>query len=178
MSTPQRDPSGIPALFAPNQRHPPAAESETTTTATTLPAGRVGRGGGDVLNTANLHAGTGQSAESGLSARTRGLRSVTCHRKKKSGLVTFPQCISLEQIAALGQWLTSGGSDLDVEGSDAQLLATGGDVLSSQHSGVRGRLITVGLDLHTTSYPANGLTAAGITQNVSLMNHLIGLFLS
>jgi len=63
---------------------------------------------------------------------------------------------------------TTSGPDLDVEGSDAELLAAGGDVLGSQHSGVGGGLVTVGLDLHTTGNTGDGLTAAGITQNVSL----------
>ena len=56
----------------------------------------------------------------------------------------------------------------DLQSVDAQLLAAGGDILSSQHGGVRGRLVTVGLDLHTASDTGNGLAATGITQNVSL----------
>lgn len=59
---------------------------------------------------------------------------------------------------------TTSGSDLDVEGSDAELLAAGGDVLGSQHGGVGGGLVTVGLDLHATGDTGDGLTAAGITQ--------------
>ena len=55
---------------------------------------------------------------------------------------------------------TTGGADLDVEGSDAELLAAGSDVLGSQHSGVGGGLVTVGLDLHTTSNTGDGFTAA------------------
>jgi len=51
-----------------------------------------------------------------------------------------------------------------VEGSDAELLAADGNVLGSQHSGVGGGLVTVGLDLHATSNTGDGLTAAGITQ--------------
>ena len=56
----------------------------------------------------------------------------------------------------------------DLQSVDAQLLAAGGDVLGSQHGGVRGRLVAVGLDLHTTGDSGNGLAATGITQNVSL----------
>ena len=68
---------------------------------------------------------------------------------------------------------TSGSTDLDVQGGDAELLAAGGDVLGSQHGGVGGGLVTVGLDLHTTGDTANGLAATGITQNVSrCSNHL------
>ena len=52
--------------------------SETTTTATTLSACRVGWRWGDVLDAANLHAGTSESAESGLSTWAWGLGAVTC----------------------------------------------------------------------------------------------------
>lgn len=51
--------------------------SETTTTATSLSAGAVGGSRSDVLDTADLHAGTGESAESGLSTGTGGLGAVT-----------------------------------------------------------------------------------------------------
>lgn len=50
---------------------------ETTTTATTLSAGRVGGGRGNVLDTADLHAGTGQSTQSGLGTGAGGLGAVT-----------------------------------------------------------------------------------------------------
>lgn len=68
---------------------------------------------------------------------------------------------------AEGQHTTS-GTDLDVQGSDAELLAAGSDVLGSQHGGIRRGLVTVGLDLHTTGNTADGFAATGITQNVSL----------
>lgn len=64
---------------------------------------------------------------------------------------------------------TTSGTDLDVQGSDAELLAAGGDVLGSQHGGVGGGLVTVGLDLHATGDTADGFAATGITQNVSLI---------
>lgn len=51
---------------------------------------------------------------------------------------------------------------------DAKLLAAGSDVLGSQHGSVGGGLVTIGLDLHTTSNTGDGLTATGITQ-VSLI---------
>lgn len=104
---------------------------ETATTATTLLAGRVGGSGSHVLDTTNAHTGTGKSTESGLGTGTGGLGAVT-----------------------------TSGPDLDVEGGDAQLLAAGGDVLSSQHGSVGGGLVTVSLDLHTTGDTADGFTAA------------------
>jgi hypothetical protein len=51
---------------------------QTTTTATTLSAGRVGGGRGNVLNAADLHAGTGQGTESRLGTGAGGLGTVTC----------------------------------------------------------------------------------------------------
>lgn len=50
-----------------------------------------------------------------------------------------------------------------MQGSDAELLAAGSDVLGSQHGGVGGGLVTVGLDLHATGDTADGLAATGIT---------------
>lgn len=100
-----------------------STKSETTTTATTLPASRVGRSGGDVLDTADLHASTGKGAEGRLSTGTGGLGAVT-----------------------------TSGPDLDVEGSDAELLAAGSDVLSSQHGSVGGGLVTARILLAPSCY--------------------------
>ena len=50
---------------------------ETTTTATTLATSRVGGSGGDVLDSANSHARTGQSTEGRLGTGTGGLGTVT-----------------------------------------------------------------------------------------------------
>lgn len=96
-------------------------KSETTTTATTLSAGRVGGDGGDVLNAANAHAGTGERTEGGLGTGAGGLGAGT-----------------------------TSGTQLDVESGDADLLASDGAVLSGKHGSVGRRLVTVGLDLHTT----------------------------
>lgn len=74
-----------------------ARSSETATTATTLPSGRVGRCGGNVLDASNTHTGTSEGAEGRLSAGAGGLGAVTT-------------C----------------GPNLDVEGRDAELLAAGG----------------------------------------------------
>jgi hypothetical protein len=63
---------------------------------------------------------------------------------------------------------TSGSTDLDVKSVDAQFLAAGSNILSSQHGSVRGRLITVCLDLHASGDTSDGFAATGITQNVSL----------
>lgn len=106
---------------------------ETTTTATTLSAGRVGGGRGDVLDAANLHAGAGEGAEGGLGAGAGGLGGVT-----------------------------AGGADLDVQGVDAELLAAGSDVLRGQHGGVGGGLVAIGLDLHAAGDTGDGFAATEI----------------
>jgi len=110
-----------------------AVQSETTTTATSLSAGAVGRCWGDVLDSADLHSGTSEGTEGRLGTRAGGLGTVT-----------------------------SGGANLDVQGVDAQLLAASSDILGSQHGGVGGRLVTVGLDLHTTSNSGDGFAATEI----------------
>lgn len=58
--------------------------------------------------------------------------------------------------------ITSGSTDLDVEGVDAKLLAADGDILSSQHGSVRRGLITISLDLHATSDTGDGLATTVI----------------
>lgn len=57
---------------------------------------------------------------------------------------------------------TTSGTDLDVQSVDAELLAAGGDVLSSQHGSVGGGLVTIGLDLHSTGDTGDGFTAGQI----------------
>lgn len=58
--------------------------------------------------------------------------------------------------------LTTSGTDLDVEGSDADLLAAGSDILGSQHGSVGRGLVTISLDLHATSDTADGFAAGEI----------------
>ena len=56
-----------------------------------------------------------------------------------------------------------------MEGSDAKLLATSSNVLSSQHGSVGRGLVTVSLDLHTTSDTADGF--ATTISNASAVVH-------
>lgn len=60
--------------------------------------------------------------------------------------------------------LTASRSDLDVQSSNAQLLASHRNILCCQHGRVRRGLVTVCLDLHAASDTADGFAAAGITQ--------------
>lgn len=109
-------------------------QSQTATAATTLPAGRVGGDGGNILNAANLDAGTGQGAQSGLGARAGGLGAVA-----------------------------ASGAELDVQGVDTELLAAHGNVLSGKHCRVRGRLIAIGLHLHPAGHADQSFLARQIS---------------
>lgn len=108
---------------------------ETTTTTTSLATGGVRWCWGDILNSSNLHSGTGESAESRLSSWAWGLGAVT-----------------------------TGSTDLDVESVNAELLAADSNILSSQHSSVWGGLVTIGLDLHSAGDTSDGFTATDITK--------------
>jgi len=114
----------------------PTYHLQTTTTAAGLSAGGIGRDGGNVLNAANLHSIAGEGAEGGLRSGSGA-----------AGLVA------------------AGAADLDVEGGDAELLASEGDVLGGKHGGVRAGLVAVGLDLHAAGDADEGL-AAGEVGNV------------
>jgi len=92
---------------------------QTATAATTLTTSGIGGDGSNILNAANLQAGTSQGAKGGLGTGTGGLGTST-----------------------------TGGAKLDVDGGDAELLAADGDVLGGKHRSVRRGLITIGLDLH------------------------------
>jgi hypothetical protein len=111
----------------------PANQLETTTTTTTLSTGAISRDRSSVFDTTNAHTGTGKSTESGLTTGTRGLDTGT-----------------------------TSSTDLDVESVDTEFLALGSNILSSQHGGVRGRFITISLDLHTTSNTGDGFTTRKI----------------
>lgn len=106
---------------------------ESSTTARALAAGRVCGDRGDVLDAANLEARTGEGTKSGLGTRARGLRSVT-----------------------------TGGSHLDVNSSDTQLLGLGSGVHGGKHCSVRGRFVSVSLDLHATSDTAQSFTTGKV----------------
>lgn len=88
---------------------------------TYLPPGGVGGNGSAVLDTTDPHSSTGERAESGLGTGTGGLGASS-----------------------------SSSPNLDVESGDSNLPAPDGDVLGSQHGSVGGRLVSVGLDLHST----------------------------
>eukprot|EP01139_Manchomonas_bermudensis_P010013 Amastigsp_a339830_623.p2 type:complete len:161 gc:universal Amastigsp_a339830_623:498-16(-) len=106
---------------------------QAATTATTLAAGRIGGGGGDVLQAAKAQARAGKRADRRLSAGAGGLGA-----------------------------LATRGAELDVNGGDATLLALLGNLLSSHHSSVGRSLIAIRLHHHAAGDTANGLLARQI----------------
>ena len=86
-----------------------------------------------LTNTTNLHASTSQGTESGLGTGAGGLGAVT-----------------------------TSSTELDVKGGDTDLLALDSDILGGQHGGVRGSLITIGLDLHASGDTGDGFTTSQI----------------
>lgn len=79
---------------------------QTTTTATSLATGAVGWGWGNILDTANLHAGTGKGTESGLSTWTWGLGSVTCKELILESMPQFEEFLNvfLPPVARILTW--------------------------------------------------------------------------
>ena len=140
-------------------KKPPSTRSQTTTTATTLPASRVGRSRCDILDTADLHASTGERTESRLSTGARGLGTVAY--TSQSALVLFRLAFCSHRTGIFHVRTTS-SPDLDVESSDTEFLAASSDVLSCQHSGVGRGFIAVGLDLHAAGDTGDGFAAGKI----------------
>lgn len=106
---------------------------QTTTTATTLPSGRVRWNWGDILNSTNSDTRSGESSKSRLSTWTWSLGTST-----------------------------TGSPELDVESSDTDFLASGSTVLSGQHGSVWRRLVSVSLDLHSTGNSDDGFLSGKI----------------
>ena len=106
---------------------------QTATTARTLTASRVVGSGGDVFDTADLHASTGEGTEGGLGTGARGLGADT-----------------------------TGGAELNVEGGDTAFLAALDDVLGGEHSGVRRGLFSVLSHLHASRNSAVSFSARGV----------------
>jgi len=103
----------------------PIKNLQSTSTARALSSCAISGDGGDILDTTNLETGTGKCAKGGLSTGTRGLGSVT-----------------------------TGGSKLNMYGSNTFILGLLCGISGGKHGSVRGRLITISLDLHTASYTA------------------------
>lgn len=107
---------------------------QTATTTTTLATSRVAWHRRHVLNATNAHTSASESTKSALATGTR----------------------------RLGAHTTS-GTQADVHGIDADFLAASSAVLSGKHSGVRRRLVAVGLHLHTTRNTDDGFLTSQIS---------------
>merc|ERR1712110_204456 len=94
---------------------------QSSTSSTTLPPGGVAWDWRAILNSADLHAGSSEGTNGGLTAWSRRLLLGATSR-----------------------------SNLDVESGDAELLAPRSNVLSRLHSSVWAVLVSIGFDLHTT----------------------------
>lgn len=101
---------------------PAMARLQSSTSSTTLSSGGVRWNWGNILDSADSQTGSSQGSQSGLTTWTWGL--------------------------GLG---TTSSSDLDVDSGNTNFLTLDGNVLGSQHSSVWRGLISVSLDLHTTS---------------------------
>lgn len=115
------------------ETHKPCAQLQSSTSSTTLSSGGVRRNWGDVLDSTDSQTGSSQGSQGRLTTWTWGL--------------------------GLG---TTGSSQLDVDSGNTNFLTLLSDVLGSQHGGVWGGLISVSLDLHTTSDSADGFPTGKI----------------
>merc|ERR1719219_21758 len=106
---------------------------QSSTTSTTLPPGGVTWDWRAVFNSADLHAGTSE-------------------RSDGSGATWAWRLL-------LG---TTASTNLEVQSSNSELLASHGDVLRGLHSGVRAVLVTIGLDLHATTHSRDGFLAGQV----------------
>merc|ERR1719502_104003 len=110
-----------------------AQRLQAATTATTLATAGVGGDGSAVLNAADLDASTGERTKSSLATRAGGLGA-----------------------------LATGATDLDVQSTNAELLAASSDILGGKHRRIGGRLVTVSLHLHATSDTHQGVVVRGV----------------
>merc|ERR1719330_341892 len=99
-----------------------SSHSQTSPATTTFAAATIGRNGGHVLDAPNLHPSTSKCSQCAPRTWTWGPRPGAAR-----------------------------GAQLNVKGSDPQLLATRCNVLRGQHRRVWRGLVTICLDLHSSS---------------------------
>ena len=109
------------------------APLQTATTTTTLTTCRVAWNRCHIFNAADTHSSTGEGTKSTLATRTWHLWANTTSR-----------------------------AQTNMDGVDANLLATSGAVLGSKHGCVGRRLVTVSFHLHTASHTDDGFLASKI----------------
>lgn len=119
-----------------------------------------------LTDTSDFHAWTGQSSESRLGSRSRSL----CPENRQfqsdcKTYKTYTNCSPTDRYGCVP--VSSGGSQLDVQSCDPELLAALSDVLSCQHGGVWRRLVSVGLHLHPAGDTADCLPGGTQTNQTS-----------
>lgn len=102
----------------------------SASTSSGFPSGRIGRDGSDVFNSADLQSISRQSSKSCL-----------CTRARRALLDS------------------ARGAELDVDSSDAELLASDSNILRGKHGCVWRGLVAIRLDLHTACDAAESFTA-------------------
>lgn len=149
---------------------------QPSSSSTTLSPGGITGSGGNIFDSTNLHTGTSQTTESGLGTRTRLLGSGSTSGSellrggdnrmsiKNIGKPAMRACYACpngsSSIAHLPLPATTQRSlrstNLDVQSRDTDFLALLGNILSGQHGSVRRRLVSIGLDLHSTGDSGDG----------------------
>ena len=106
---------------------------QSSSSSTSLLSGRVSGDGGDVFDSADLKSKTGKGSHGSLGAGAGG-----------SGVDS------------------SSASDFDVNGVHSEGLESLEDIMGSHHGGVGRRLLSVGLDFHSTGDSGVGFSAGKI----------------
>ena len=96
-------------------------KSQSSSLSTAFSSGGIGWDWGNVFDSSDFDSISGNGSESGLGA--------------------WSGCFVSS---------SSSGSELDVNGGDAELFKSVNDIDGGHHSGVGGRLVSVRLDFHTT----------------------------
>lgn len=119
-----------------NRNVPPETTNnlQSSTTSTSLSSSAISWNWSHILNATDLHASTSEGSQRSLGTGAGRLR--------------------------LG---STDGSELNVEGGDTELLATSSDVLSGKHRSVRRRLVSVGLNLHSSSDSDDSLSSRQVS---------------
>ena len=108
-------------------------QSQSSTTATTLPSCGIGRDRSDILNSSDLESVSGESSDSRLSSGSGGLDTDT-----------------------------TSSSKFDVDGVDSDESEGLADVDGGEHSSIGGGFLSISLDLHSTGDSAVSFTAGEI----------------
>ena len=111
----------------------PNNRSQSSSSATTLPSGGIGRDRSDILNSSDLKSVSGKSSDGRLGSGSRGLDTDT-----------------------------TSSSEFDVDGVDSNDGEGFADVDGGEHSSIGGRFFSIGLDLHSSGDSGVSFTSGKI----------------